>query len=81
MNTVLLRTARRSSDGARYWRVPGAPNKAVLLPPSLSMWPGAASFTWPWQNAKGDWVQCTVRLDWHRDIAKAAVRGILAKCT
>jgi len=72
VNTVLLRAAHRDANGVRRWTIPGASNQARLLPASLSQWP-APSFSWP----HGDVVR-GVRLDWHRNIAKAAARELIA---
>lgn len=79
MNTTLLRLARRNADGIRYWSIPGAPNEAALIPGKLSMW-GVPAFRWPELVTKGDetyWQVRSVRLDWHRSVAKKHIREIL----
>ena len=78
MNTVLLRAAlRHPIRGTRTWIVPGFGNVAVLRPSSQSLW-DAPSFSWPCLDKDGAEVVRTVRLDWHRGIAKAEARKILA---
>lgn len=79
MNTTLLRASKRYANGCRSWVVPGAPNRARLVPGSQSMWPGHASFSWPFQETDGHWIMRTVRLDWHRSIARQAIRDIIAR--
>lgn len=78
MNVTLLRAARRYRDGTRSWSIPGAPNAAKLIPTGKSFWQTAPSFSWPHQQPNGDWIMRSVRLDWHRSIAKAGARELIA---
>lgn len=73
MNTVLLRAATRSPDGTRTWAIPGHPLGPAQLVPAVSSIFGAPAFHWPHgATLRG------VRLDWHRSIAKAAARELIA---
>lgn len=78
---AILRASRRYRNGVREWVIPGAPNAVKLLPTGKSMWPDAASFSWPWRKPDGEWILRGVRLDWHRSIAKAAALEIIAGMT
>lgn len=69
---VLLRTAKRMPDGSRRWIVPGKPNAVTLRPSTASLW-AAPSLSWPHGET-----QRSVRLDWHRSIAKAGARELIA---
>jgi hypothetical protein len=83
MNTALLRAATRHADGTRYWTIPGAPNAAKLVPGNRSFW-NVAAFHWPHYEANRatpDWIMRGVRLDWHRSIAKAEARKLIAAYT
>ena len=77
MNTILLRAARRYSNGTREWLIPGAGNSAKLSP--RSFWgDDVPAFAWPHKDAEGHEVLRKVRLDWHRSIAKAEARKLIA---
>lgn len=81
MNATLLRASERYADGCRSWAVPGTPNRVRVVTASCSMWPGAMSISWPYRKPDGEWIVRSVRLDWHRPIAKQAIREILASAT
>lgn len=76
MNTVLLRAARRHSNGTRFWIIPGMGNATKLSPARHSIW-NAPSFSWPCTDNRGEMIR-SVRLDWHRAIAKAEARKLIA---
>lgn len=78
MDTALLKLARRHTNGTRSWTVPGFGNGVKLIP-KHSFW-DAPALSWPHIEADGSEVLRTVRLDWHRGIAKAEIRKLIARC-
>lgn len=75
MKTV--QPSRRFSDGRIDWHVPGAPH-AITYRPNDSRW-NAPSLSWPTTDPRdGHWTLRAVRLDWHKGIAKAELRKLLA---
>ena len=77
MKARLLRLATRYGGGF-YWRVPGYPNGAKLLPASRTPRDWGAGFWWPARDDRGDMVR-GVDLDRHRDLAVAAVLALLGE--
>lgn len=74
---AILRAAKRRLSGAREWHIPGAaPNTVRLSPANYGYWP-APSFTWPHLKDDGEWIERSVRLDWHRSIAKKAALDMI----
>jgi len=74
MNTTLLRLATRHRDGCRTWQVPYREQRVIVVPASRSFWPGSMSVSWPTRDGTRG-----VRLDWHKSIAKAELRKIIAE--
>ena len=67
MDTRLLRASRRFPDGTRTWVVPGQVHPIKMIPSRGSYW-GVISLSWPHSDGRQ-----SVRLDWHRTVAKRAV--------
>lgn len=72
MNTAILKLGLRGRRGLRYWVLKSG-QRVTVLDGTMSMWPGAMSASWPHQGGRR-----AVRLDWHRAIAKAELRAIIA---
>lgn len=75
MNTTLLRLGRRYK-GSISFEVPGAPHNITLNPPARSFW-HTWSVKWPAID-RDAWCLRGCRLDWHRAMAKAELRKIIA---
>ena len=75
MDTTLLRMSRRHPNGSRSWIVPGMANSVELIP-RHSFW-DAPALSWPHIGPDGSEVRRSVRLDWHRSIAKAEIRKLI----
>lgn len=79
MDATWLKIARRHNrSGVRSWTVPGFDNAIRLAPGRSSMF-GAAALHWPCRDAQGHQQVRGVRLDWHRSIAKAEIRRLIAE--
>lgn len=75
MNAALLRMARRHR-GVRYWRVPGFPNEAKLVPSARSPHGWGVAFHWPARDERGDYMR-GLDLARHRTMARQAARNLL----
>lgn len=75
MNVALLRLARLHPGRIRVWTVPGAPHPVKLLPGRVSLW-GVPAVSWPHLDG-AEWVLRSVRLDWHRTVARGAIKKLI----
>jgi hypothetical protein len=73
MNTAILKLGIRGRGHSRYWVLKSGERVTVLGPGAHSFWPAAMSASWPHGGGRR-----SVRLDWHKAIAKAELRAIIA---